>query len=451
MAKKRDSKSVDKGVGVGLVGFGTIGAGVAKVMINNARLIETRLGFPLRLVRIADLDLETDRRVDLAGIRFDDDSAGLLADPEVDIVIELVGGYDFARTLCLEAISNGKHVVTANKALLAVHGDEIFAAAAESGVDVAFEAAVGGGIPILRCLREGLAANQIKSVYGILNGTTNFVLTEMERTGAAFEVVLKQAQDLGYAEADPTFDVEGVDAAHKLSLLTSMAFGSTLDFKSISTEGIAKLIPLDFEAAEENGYRIKLLGIAKHHLDEDGNEVIEARVHPTMIPRTSLLANVDGAMNAIAVRGDAVGPTLYYGAGAGQLPTASAVVGDLMELAREINRGQSGRVAPLGFPQAALEPKPLLSLGELVSRYYLRVEAMDRPGVLAKIASALGESGVGIESIHQRAAAEGDTSVPLILWTHEVKESAVREALVTIDGLPEVTAESSLIRIEEDL
>ncbi|MCH7600459.1 MAG: homoserine dehydrogenase [Myxococcales bacterium] len=439
------------GVGIGLVGFGTIGAGVAKVLIKNASLIETRLGFPLRLVHIADLDLETDRGVDLAGIRFDDDSSGLLSDPEVDIVIELVGGYDFARKLCLDAIANGKHVVTANKALLAVHGDEIFSAASKQGVDVAFEAAVGGGIPILRSLREGLAANQIQSVYGILNGTTNFVLTEMERTGAAFEDVLKQAQDLGYAEADPTFDVEGVDAAHKLALLTSMAFGSTLDFKSISTEGIGKLIPLDFESAANNGYRIKLLGIAKHHLDADGREVIEARVHPTMIPRDSLLANVDGAMNAVAVRGDAVGPTLFYGAGAGALPTASAIVGDLMELAREIRRGQSGRVAPLGFPQAALSPKPLLSLGDLVSRYYLRIEALDRPGVLAKIASALGKCGVGIESITQRAALCGETSVPLVLWTHEVKESALREALVLIDGLSEVTAESSVIRIEEDL
>jgi homoserine dehydrogenase len=445
------SKTERKSVGVGLVGYGTIGAGVAKVLIQNAELIETRLGFPLRLTRIADLDLDTDRGVDLGEIRFDADSKGLLADPDVDIVIELVGGYDFARKLSLDAIANGKHVVTANKALLAVHGDEIFAAASEQGVDVAFEAAVGGGIPILRSLREGLAANQIESVYGILNGTTNFVLTEMERTGAAFEVVLKQAQELGYAEADPTFDVEGVDAAHKLSLLTSMAFGSTLDFKSISTEGIGKLIPLDFQSAEENGYRIKLLGIAKRHLAADGSEVIEARVHPTLIPRASLLANVDGAMNAVAVRGDAVGPTLYYGAGAGELPTASAVVGDLMELAREIHRGQQGRVPPLGYPQAALTPKPLLSMGELNSRYYLRVEALDRPGVLAKIASALGECGVGIESITQRAASPGEASVPLVLWTHDVKEASVREALVAIDGLPEVTAESSLIRIEEDL
>jgi homoserine dehydrogenase len=442
-----------RAVGVGLVGFGSIGAGVAKVLIRNAALIEARLGFPLRLVRIADLDLDTDRGVDLDGIRFDADGPALLADPEVDIVIELVGGYDFARKLCLDAIANGKHVVTANKALLAVHGAEIFAAASEAGVDVAFEAAVAGGIPILRSLREGLAANQIQSVYGILNGTTNFVLTEMERTGAEFDVVLKQAQELGYAEADPTFDVEGVDAAHKLALLTSMAFGSTLDFESIPTEGIGALIPLDFESAAENGYRIKLLGIAKCHAgaEEGGGDLIEARVHPTMIPSKSMLANVDGAMNAVAVRGDAVGPTLYYGAGAGELPTASAVVGDLMELAREVCRGQSGRVAPLGFPEVALEPKPLLSLGELISRYYVRIEVLDRPGVLAKITGALGKSGVGIESITQRAAAVGDASVPVVLWTHHAKESAVREALVEIDSLAEVVAQSNVVRIEEDL
>ena len=414
-------------------------------------MIETRLGFPLRLVRIADLDLETDRGVDLGDIRFDADTAGLLEDPEVDIVVELVGGYDFARKLTLDAIAKGKSVVTANKALLAVHGDEIFAAAAAKGVDVAFEAAVGGGIPVLRSLREGLAANQIQSVYGILNGTTNFVLTEMERTEEPFDVVLKQAQELGYAEADPTFDVEGVDAAHKLALLTSMAFGSSLDFKSIPSEGISSLTPLDIELAEEFGFRIKLLGIAKQSLDNEGEVVVEARVHPTMIPRSSLLANVDGVMNAIAIRGDAVGPTLYYGAGAGELPTASAVVGDLMEVARERKRGQSGRVAPLGYPQAALEAIPLRPMGELVSRCYLRFEALDRPGVLAKITGALGNHGVGVESIMQRGRCHEGNSVPIVVWTHPVLESAVRAALVEIDALEETTAATLLVRIEEDL
>jgi homoserine dehydrogenase len=342
-------------------------------------------------------------------------------------------------------------VVTANKALLAVHGDEIFAAAAAKGVDVAFEAAVGGGIPILRSLREGLAANQIQSLYGILNGTTNYVLSEMERTEEPFEVVLKRAQELGYAEADPTFDVEGVDAAHKLTLLTSMAFGSTLDFKSIPSEGISELTPLDIELAEEFGFRIKLLGIAKRGLNDEGEVCLEARVHPTMIPRSSLLANVDGAMNAVAVRGDAVGPTLYYGAGAGELPTASAVVGDLMEVARERKRGQSSRVAPLGHPQAALEVIPLRPMGELVSRCYLRFEALDRAGVLAKITGALGNHGVGVESIMQRGRCHEGTSVPIVVWTHPVLESAVRAALVEIDALEETTAATLLVRIEEDL
>ncbi|MDP6977777.1 MAG: homoserine dehydrogenase [Myxococcota bacterium] len=440
-----------KGVTVGLVGFGTIGAGVAKVLINNHDVIAQRLGFPLDLVHVADLDLESDRGIDLGDIRFDSDAPALVTNPDVDIVVELVGGYDFARKLCLDGINAGKHIVTANKALLAVHGNEIFGAASQKGVDVAFEAAVGGGIPVLRALREGLAANEIQSLYGILNGTTNFVLTEMERTGADFEVVLEQAQELGYAEADPTFDVEGVDAAHKLALLTSMAFGSTLDFKSIPTEGISQLTPLDFESAESNGYRIKLLGIAKRHVEADGSETIESRVHPTLIPRSSMLANVDAAMNAVAIRGDAVGPTLYYGAGAGEMPTAGAVVGDLMEIAREVRREQSGRVAPLAFPQETLKPKPLRALGDLVSRFYVRIEALDRPGVLAKITGALGEQGVGIESIHQQGASPGEVSVPVVLWTHEVRESNMRDALKTIDTLAEVTAASNVIRIEEDL
>jgi homoserine dehydrogenase len=440
-----------KAIGVGLVGFGTIGKGVAKVLQQNADVIEQRLGFPLRLVRIADLDLETDRGVDLDGIQFDSDGLGLLADPQVDIVIELVGGYDFALRLTLDAIANGKSVVTANKALLAVHGDEIFTAAREQGVDIAYEAAVGGGIPVMRALREGLCANQIESVYGILNGTTNFVLTEMERTGDPFEAVLKQAQDLGYAEADPTFDVEGVDAAHKLALLTSMAFGTKLDFNAIPSEGISKLVPLDFELAEERGYRIKLMGIGKRRVSSSGDVSIEARVHPTLIPRESMLANVDGAMNAIAIKGDAVGPTLYYGAGAGELPTASAVVGDLMELAREVQRGQSGRVPPLSTPHDQLEARPFVPLSELHSRVYLRFEALDRPGVLGHITGTLGEHGVGIESISQRETGMAGESVPVVVWTHPVLESSVQQAVAKIDAMADVTASTCMVRIEEEL
>ena len=436
-------------VGVGLIGFGTIGTGVVKVLRENAAVIEQRLGFPLRLVRIADLDLATDRGVALEGVCFDDDAQGLIDDPAVEIVVELIGGYDAALRLTRAAIEAGKHVVTANKALLALHGGEIFAAAQARGVDVAFEASVGGGIPILRSLREGLAANRIESLHGIMNGTTNYVLTEMEKTGEPFEVVLKRAQNLGYAEADPSFDVDGIDAAHKLALLVGMAFGARITFKEIPTEGIRGLTPVDFEAAEEFGYRFKLLGIAKSRM-EGGEERIEARVHPTLIPAESLLAKVDGAMNAIAVHGNAVGPTLFYGAGAGELPTASAVVADLIEIAREIRRGQAGRVAPLSYAPGALREKPLVPLGELHGRYFLDFTAVDEPNVLAHIAGALGEHGISIESVLQKGRAEGG-SVPVIVLTHPAREAHVRAALQAIDALEDVTAPTRLVRIEEEL
>jgi len=440
-----------KAVGVGLIGLGTIGTGVARVLRDNASVISDRLGFPLELVRIADLDTETDRGVDLSGVRFDGDAAGLIEDPAVDIVIELIGGYDVARRFTLAAIEHGKHVVTANKALLAVHGKEIFDAAVRKGVDVAFEASVGGGIPILRSMREGLSANRIESLHGIMNGTTNYVLTEMEATGELFDVVLKRAQDLGYAETDPSFDVDGVDAAHKLTLLASMAFGAELTFKEIPTEGIRELTPLDFEAAGELGYRIKLLAIAKLRTGEDGEERVEARVHPTMIPAESLLAKVDGAMNAIAVHGNAVGPTLFYGAGAGELPTASAVVADLMEIAREIRRGSAGRVAPLSYMPEALKPKPLVPLGEIHGRCYLLFTVRDQPGVLGQLACELGENGISIESVLQKGRGESEGPVPIVVMTHPAREDAVRRALAVIDGLPEVTAPTRLVRIEEEL
>ncbi len=437
-------------VGVGLVGFGTIGTGVVKVLLRNAEVIEQRLGFPLRLLRIADLDTETDRGVDLGNVRFDSDADGLIEDPEIGIVIELIGGYGVARDLTLRSIERGKHVVTANKALLAVHGREIFDAARKQGVDVAFEASVGGGIPILRSMREGLSANRILSLHGIVNGTTNYVLTEMEETGEAFEPVLKRAQDLGYAEADPSFDVDGIDAAHKLTLLAAMAFGAELAFEDIPTEGIRGLTPLDFEAAEEFGYRIKMLAIAKLREDE-GRERIEARVHPTMIPSKDLLARVDGAMNAVAVTGDAVGPTLFYGAGAGEMPTASAVVADVMEVAREIQRGSAGRVAPLSYVPDALQQKPMVPLGELVARCYLALSVRDQPGVLGEIASILGEHQVSIESMIQKARDHAAGAVPIVVLTHPAPEAAVRSALARVDALPAVVAPTRLIRIEEEL
>ena len=432
---------------MGLIGLGTIGTGVVKVLQRNAEVIEQRLGFPLRLVRIADLDTETDRGVDLGGIRFDADADALISDPAVDIAIELIGGYDVAKRMILRAIEAGKHVVTANKALLALHGGEIFGAARNRNVDIAFEASVGGGIPILRSIREGLSANRIESLYGIMNGTTNYVLTEMEKTGEDFEVVLKRAQDLGYAEADPSLDVDGIDAAHKLTLLAAMAFGALLTSKDVPTEGIRGLLPVDFEAARAFGHRLKLLGIAKAHTDGR----IEARVHPTLIPESNLLSSVDGAMNAVAVTGDAVGPTLFYGAGAGELPTASAVVADAMEIAREIRRGRSGRVAPLSYLPEALESRPLVPLGEIHGRCYLRFTAVDRPGVLARLAGVLGEHEIGIESVIQKGRSRGSASVPVLMQCHPARESAVRDALAIIDRLPDVTAPTRFIRIEEGL
>ena len=438
-----------RSIGVGLIGFGTIGTGVVKVLAQNAAVIEQRLGFPLKMVAIADLDTETDRKVDLEGVRFGSDAEGLIAAPDVDIVIELVGGYEVAKRFILAAISAGKPVVTANKALLALHGKEIFAAAEAAGVDVAFEAAVGGGIPILRSLREGLSANHIDSVLGILNGTTNYVLTEMERTEEAFEVVLKRAQELGYAEADPTFDVDGIDAAHKLALLTAMAFGAELTYEQIPTEGIRQLMPIDFELARDFGYRIKLLGIAKCRREEGGVERIETRVHPAMVPSGSMLANVDAAMNAIEVRGDAVGPTLYYGAGAGEMPTASAVVADLIEIARELQRGGSGPVAPLSYLPHHLVPKPLVGLEELSGRFYLRFSAADEPGVLGRIAGALGDQGVGIQSVVQQGGADSSGSVPIIVLTHVASEAGLAAALAQVDDEREVTAPTVVVRIEE--
>lgn len=456
--RSRAKRAGSQGLGVGLVGFGTIGTGVATVLGRNADVITARLGFPLRLVRIADLDTTRDRGVDLAGVVFDADADALIDDPKVQLVVELIGGTDAARRLILRALERGKPVVTANKALLALHGKEIFEVARRGGVDVAFEASVGGGIPILRSLREGLAANRIESVHGIINGTTNYVLTEMEKGGASFDAVLKRAQELGYAELDPSIDVDGIDAAHKITLLAAMAFGAELTFKEVPTEGIRDVTPLDLEAAQEFGYRVRLLGITKSRRDAKG-ERIEVRVHPTMIPAESLLAKVDGAMNAIAVHGDAVGPTLFYGAGAGAMPTASAVVGDLVELAREVRRGIAGRVAPLSTLPEALVPKPIVPLGELFGRSYLRFTVQDRPGVLSAIAGVLGTHGISIESVSQKGRGyahpndpEGARgSVPIVVFTHPASEAAVRRALDAIDQLPEVTAPTRLIRIEEEL
>ena len=371
------------------------------------------------------------------------DAKQIIIDPEVDIVVELVGGYEPAKGFILAAIENGKHVVTANKALLAAHGDEIFAAAAKHGVEIGFEASVGGGIPLLRSIKEGLVANRIQGLFGILNGTSNYILTKMTDEGKSFPAVLKEAQDLGYAEADPTFDVEGVDAAHKLTILLSIAYGVPVDFNSVYTEGISKITPLDIDFMKEFGYRIKLLAISK----DDGHS-IEARVHPTLIPEGSLLANVNAAYNALYITGDAVGSVMFYGPGAGMMPTGSAVVSDLVDVARNILSGSTGRVPYFGYQAASIRPRPIKPPSELHAKYYFRVSAHDRPGVLSKISGILGENNISIESVHQKGR-DLVGAVPIVMITHEAQEAAVYSALSRIDELDVVKDKTVMIRIED--
>ena len=429
-------------VGVGIVGIGTVGGGVVQVLQENGDEIERRLGFRVRLVAVADKDIETDRGVPIDRSLLTTDVGRVLDAPDVDIVVELIGGYEPAKTFLLRAIANGKHVVTANKALLAVHGDEVFAAARDTGVDVGFEASVGGGIPILRAVREGMAANRIRSILGILNGTTNYILTEMKEKGEAFERVLKEAQKLGYAEADPTFDVEGVDAAHKLCILGTMAFGCRIPFEAVYTEGIRHITPQDIEYAGDFGYDIKLLAVAKY----DGKRV-DARVHPTMIPSDHLLADVRGVYNAVFVDADFLGPTLYYGQGAGRRATASAVVGDIIELARNVKSGGGGRVPPRAFQEEAMGAARLKPIEDIVCQYYLRFTALDKPGVLSKISGVLGEYGISLESVVQKGRDAGQ-AVPLVFMTHEAREADVRHALGEIDTLGVTLGSPALVRIE---
>jgi len=431
-----------KEIGVGIIGMGTVGAGVVQVLRENGPEIERRLGSRLRLVRVADKDIETDRGVAVDRAVLTTDVADVLENPEIQIVVETVGGYEPAKTFLLRAIASGKHVVTANKALLAVHGDEIFAAAQAKGVDVGFEASVGGGIPILRAVREGMAANRVRTVLGILNGTTNYILTEMKEKGEAFERVLREAQRLGYAEADPTFDVEGVDAAHKITLLATMAFGCRVPFSEVFTEGIRQITPQDIEYAADFGYDIKLLAVAK----QDGKRV-DVRVHPTMIPSDHLLADVRGVYNAVYVDADFLGPTLYYGQGAGRRATASAVVGDIIELARNVRGEISCRVPPRAFQEEALTPAHLKPIEEVVCQYYLRFTALDKPGVLSKISGVLGEYAISIESVVQKGRDAGQ-AVPLVFMTHEAREADVRHALGEIDTLGVTLGAPALIRIE---
>ena len=417
-----------KPVKVGLLGLGTVGGGTVSVLSRNAEEIARRAGRGIQISHAAAKEYNADAITGLDKIeKISDDAFAVVNDPEVEIVIELIGGYSPAKELVLEAINNGKHVVTANKALIAMHGNEIFAAAQEKGVTVAFEAAVAGGIPIIKAMREGLAANQIQWAAGIINGTGNFILTEMREKGRDFDDVLKEAQELGYAEADPTFDVEGIDAAHKLTIIGSIAFGIPLQFDKTYTEGIGKIEQQDVVYASELGYRIKHLGITRK--TDNG---IEMRVHPTLIPHRRLIANVDGVMNAVLVKGDAVGPTLYYGAGAGSEPTASAVIADVVDIVRALTSDPENRVPHLAFQPGELSDMPILPMEEVETAYYLRMQAIDRPGVLAEVTTILGDSGISIEAILQKEPEAGATHVPIIFLTQPVQEKNMNAAIQQI-------------------
>ncbi len=433
-------------INVGLIGFGTIGAGVVKVLLENREDISARLGAELNLLKIADLDITTDRGIAVPDGILTTDVNAILGNPEIAIVIELIGGYEPAREFVLKALESGQSVVTANKALLAKHGNELFAAARENGVDLYYEASVGGGIPIIKVLREALAGNRINSVCGILNGTCNYILTRMGDEGAAFGEVLAQAQELGYAEADPTFDIEGIDTAHKLAILTSLAFATPIAYERIHVEGITAIQPIDFAFAREFGYKIKLLAIAKQ---KEGR--IEARVHPTMLPEEHLLAKIDGVFNAVFVNADALGPSLYYGQGAGMMATASAVVGDLVDIARNRRNGGLRRIPDLSFQEAAIRPADYRPMNEIACQYYLRFSAFDRPGVLSRIAGILGTNRISIASVIQQGRSrEAADAVPIVMQTHKAREADLKQALAEIDKLEIIAAPTAVIRMESE-
>ena len=432
-----------KPINVGLLGIGTVGGGTFTVLERNREEISRRAGRAIAITVVADKDLARANSVVNGRAKVIDDAFAVVNDPAIDIVVELIGGTNMAKTLMLKAIENGKHVVTANKSLLAQHGNEIFAAAQKKGVMVAFEAAVAGGVPIIKSLREGLAANRIEWIAGIINGTSNFILSEMRDKGASFDDVLKQAQKLGYAEADPTFDIEGIDAAHKLTIMAAIGFGMPMQFAAAYTEGISKLTREDIQYAEELGYRIKLLGIAKRKASG-----IELRVHPTLIPSKRLIANVEGVMNAILVKGDAVGQTLFYGAGAGAEPTASAVVADLVDVARTMTADPEHRVPHLAFQPDQLSDIAILPMGEVETSYYLRLRVQDKPGVLADITRILADLGISIDAMVQKEPHEGETLVNIIMLTHLTIEKSVNAAIVKIEALPVVAGKVTRIRLE---
>jgi homoserine dehydrogenase len=431
-------------INVGLLGIGTVGGGTFAVLARNQEEISRRAGCTIAMKVVADKDLDRARKLVGSKAAVTADANDVVANPDIDIVVELIGGTGVAKDLILKAIANGKHIVTANKALLATHGNEIFAAAQAKDVMVAFEGAVGGGIPIIKSLREGLSANRIEWIAGIINGTSNFILSEMRDKGSSFEDVLKEAQRRGYAEADPTFDIEGVDAAHKLTIMAAIGFGIPMQFKAAYTEGISRLTQEDIQYAEELGYRIKLLGITKRKA-----KGFELRVHPTLIPARRLIANVEGVMNAVLVKGDAVGQTMYYGAGAGAEPTASAVVADLVDVARMLTADPEHRVPHLAFQPGQLSSTPILPMGEVETRNYLRLRVQDRPGVLADITRIMADQRISIEALVQKEPRSGEEQVDLVMLTHMTVEKDVDAAIAKIEKLPVVVGRVTRIRLEE--
>jgi homoserine dehydrogenase len=437
-------QSESKVLSVGILGLGTVGGGTYKVLKRNAAEITRRSGVEIKVIQVADRNFQHAKAMVTSDIEVTDDAFAVVNNPNVDVVVELIGGCTLSKDLVLQAIANKKHVVTANKALIALHGNEIFAAAKANNVIVAFEPAVAGGIPIIKALREGLAANKIEWVAGIINGTTNFILTEMREKGLNFADVLGEAQRLGYAEADPTFDVEGIDAAHKITIMSAIAFGMPMKFEQAYTEGITKLQQVDIQYAEELGYRVKLLGITKR--TDNG---VELRVHPTLIPEKRLIANVNGAMNAVVVKGDAVGPTLYYGAGAGSEPTASAVVADLIDVARLMDATSAQRVPYLAFQPEQVQDLAILPIDEVHSAYYLRLRASDKPGVLADVTKILGDRNISIDAMLQKEPDENETEADIVILTHITVEKNMNAAIAAIEALSAINGKVVRIRMEE--
>jgi homoserine dehydrogenase len=426
-----------------LLGFGTVGAGVARILTESADLLHARTGVDLNLKYVADIDLETDRGVPLEDGVLIPDARRVVADPEVDVVLEMIGGEGIAKELILEAIDSGKAVVTANKALLAKHGAQIFQAAEDKGVDLAFEASVGGCMPVIKSLRESLVGNRINAMSGILNGTCNYILSRITEEGLSFKAALAQAQEAGFAEADPTLDVEGYDTAHKLAIVTALAYGTRVDFDDIYIEGISQVTPLDIDFARQFGYRIKLLAISKNHGDR-----VEARVHPTMLPECNLLSTISGSLNAFNISGDAVGDVMLYGHGAGMMPTASAVVGDIVDIARNLVGGRQQRIPLLSYQPKRIGQVPIVPMEDISTHYYFRFTAKDRPGVLSKISGILGDHQISIQSVQQKGR-KSIGAVPVVMMTHEAREADVRKAMQAIEALDVVADKPMLIRIED--